>query len=85
MGDASVFEIAVQFHRAGQVDRAEVLYRRVIEQAAEHGEAPFLLSVLLLGSNRLQEACALLERAIRVQPDNAFFLSSLGGVYGRLV
>ncbi|HEY0466549.1 MAG TPA: tetratricopeptide repeat protein [Polyangiaceae bacterium] len=84
MGDASLFEIAVRFHRAGQVERAELLYRRVIEQAPEHGGAMFLLSVLKLGADRLEEACALLERAVRVAPDNACFLSSLGGVYGRL-
>jgi protein O-GlcNAc transferase len=84
VGDASLFEIAVQAHRAGELERAELLYRRVIEQAPKHGDAMFLLSVLVLGSGRLEEACALLERAIRVAPDNPFFLSSLGGVYARL-
>ena len=84
MGDASTFEIAVQFHQAGQVDRAELLYRRVIAQAPEHGDALFLLSMVVLDSDRLQEGCALLQRAVRAAPDNAFFLSSLGGVYGRL-
>lgn len=84
MGQASVFEIAVQCHRAGQVERAEQLYRHVLEQAPEHGDALFLLGVLVLGSARLTEACALLERAVRVAPGNVHFLSSLGGVYARL-
>ena len=80
----SLFETAVQFHRAGQVDRAEPLYRRVIEQAPQHGDAMFLLSMLLLDAERLGEACVLLERAVRVAPNNALFLSNLGGVYGKL-
>jgi len=84
VGDASLFEIAVQFHRAGEAERAEFCYRRVLEQAPQHGEALYLLSVLVLGFERLEEACALLERAVRVAPENAFFLSSLGGVHGRL-
>ena len=84
MGDASIFEIALQFQQAGHVDRAEVLYRRVLQQAPEHGDALFLLSMVVLASERLEEACALLQRAVRAAPDNAFFLSSLGGVYGRL-
>ena len=84
MGGPSLFDSAVQSHRAGQFDRAELLYRRVLEQTPEHGEAIFFLSMLLLSSERLQEACTLLERAVRIAPDNAFFLSSLGGVYGRL-
>ena len=81
MADASLFEIAVQFHRTGQADRAELLYRRVLDQAPEHGDALFLLSVLTLESGRLPEAAALLERAVRSAPNNAFYLSSLGGVY----
>jgi predicted O-linked N-acetylglucosamine transferase (SPINDLY family) len=81
VSDASVFEIAVQFHRAGQVDRAEHLYRRVLDQEPQHGDALFLLSVLALESGRLDEAAALLERAVRVDPGNAFYLSSLGAVY----
>ena len=81
VADASLFEIAVQFHRTGQADRAELLYRRVLDQAPEHGDALFLLSVLTLESGRLPEAAALLERAVRSAPNNAFYLSSLGGVY----
>jgi protein O-GlcNAc transferase len=84
VGKASLFETAVRCHRAGRVERAELLYRRVIEQAPKHGDAMFLLSALMLGSDRLEEARALLERAVRVAPDNALFLSSLGDCYGRL-
>ncbi|HET7540000.1 MAG TPA: tetratricopeptide repeat protein [Polyangiaceae bacterium] len=81
MSDASVFDIAVQFHRAGQVDRAELLYRRVLDQEPQHGDALFLLSVLALESGRAEEAAELLERAVRGAPDNAYYLSSLGAVY----
>ena len=84
MADASLFDRAVQFHRAGEVGRAELLYRRVLDQAPEHGDALFLLSVLSLEAGRLEEAALLLERAVRVAPGNAFYLSSLGGVYRAL-
>jgi predicted O-linked N-acetylglucosamine transferase (SPINDLY family) len=66
------------------VDRAEPLYRRVIEQAPQHGDAMFLLSMLMLNSERVAEACKLLEQAVRVAPSNVYFLSNLGGVYTRL-
>ncbi|MEI9952187.1 MAG: tetratricopeptide repeat protein [Pseudomonadota bacterium] len=81
VADASLFEIALQLHQAGQVDRAELLYRRVLDQAPEHGDALFLLSALTAESGRLEEAAALLERAVRVAPNNAFYYSSLGDVY----
>jgi len=78
---SSLFEAAVQSHRAGQADRAELLYRRVLEQTPGHGDALFLLSALIRESDRLEEAAALLERAVRVDPRNALYLSSLGDVY----
>lgn len=80
----NLFETAVALHQAGELDRAEPLYRRVLEQAPQHVDAMFLLSVLMATSERLEEACALLERAVRIGPNNVFFLSSLGGIYGRL-
>ncbi|HYQ44678.1 MAG TPA: tetratricopeptide repeat protein [Polyangiaceae bacterium] len=81
MTDASLFEVAVQCHRAGQIARAEHLYRRVLEQTPEHCDAMFLLSVLAVDSGELEQAAALLERAVRVDPNNAFYLSHLGDVY----
>jgi predicted O-linked N-acetylglucosamine transferase (SPINDLY family) len=84
VGSASLFEQAVELHRAGQVGRAEPLYRRVIKQEPQHGDALFLLGVIMLNSERLKEACALLERAVRVAPNNDTFLSNLGVVYARL-
>jgi len=79
--DASLFEVAVQCHRAGQIARAEHLYRRVLEQTPEHCDAMFLLSVLAVDSGELEQAAALLERAVRVDPNNAFYFSHLGDVY----
>jgi len=84
VGNTSLFENAVQIHRAGQADRAEPLYRRVIAQEPQNGEALFLLGTILQASEQLAEACSLLERAVRIAPSNAAFLSSLGGVYRRL-
>jgi protein O-GlcNAc transferase len=81
---ASLFEMAVRCHRAGQVERAALLYRSVLEQAPEHGDALFLLSALATQAGRLEEAAALLERAVRVAPNNAGYLSNLGDVYRSL-
>ncbi len=81
MNAASLFELAKQFHRTGQLDRAEQHYRAAIEQAPGHGDAMFLLSVLVVQSGRLQEAAGILERAVRVAPHNALYLSHLGDVY----
>lgn len=84
MAEASLFETALQFHRAGKLERAEQLYRRVLEHTPQHGDALFLLSALAVQSGRREQAAALLERAIRADPSNAFYFSSLGDVYRSL-
>jgi len=84
VADASLFETALQFHRAGKLERAERLYRRVLEQTPQHGDALFMLSALAVQSGRHEHAAALLERAIVVDPSNAFYFSSLGDVYRSL-
>jgi protein O-GlcNAc transferase len=78
---ASLFEMAVKEHQAGQLARAEQLYRGVLEQAPEHTDAMLLLSEVVLQSGRLEDAAALLERAIHIAPDNAIYLANLGDIY----
>ncbi|HKO46563.1 MAG TPA: tetratricopeptide repeat protein [Polyangiaceae bacterium] len=84
MTDASLFEIALQFHQAGQLERAERFYRRALERTPDHGDALFLLGGLALESGRLEEAAALLRRAVQVDPNHAFYLMSLGEAYRHL-
>jgi len=57
------------------------LYRGVLEREPEHADASFLLSVLARQAGAFGEAAALLERAVRVAPHNALYLSNLGDVY----
>jgi protein O-GlcNAc transferase len=84
VADASLFDTAVQLHRAGDLAQAERLYRRVLDQTPNHSDAMFLLSGLALQSGRREQAAALLERAVRIAPNNPFYLSSLGQVYRSL-
>lgn len=84
MADASLFETAVHLHQAGELGRAERLYRRVLEQTPQHADALFMLSALAVQSGRREQAAALLERAIRVDPSNALYFSRLGEVYRSL-
>jgi protein O-GlcNAc transferase len=81
VADASLFETAVECHLAGQVERAELLYREVLKRAPEHDGAMFRLSQLTRESGRLEQAAALLERAVHIAPNNSTYLSSLGDVY----
>ncbi|HYQ02482.1 MAG TPA: tetratricopeptide repeat protein [Polyangiaceae bacterium] len=84
MADASLFDTALQLHRAGELDQAERLYRRVLDQTPNHSDAMFRLSELALRSGKRERAAGLLERAVRIDFSNAFYFSSLGAVYRSL-
>ena len=81
---ASSFDAAMEHHRAGRMQHAEALYRKVIAETPNHGQALFLLGAVCLGSQRLEEAAILTERAIALTPDNAPYLSNLGEALRRL-
>jgi len=84
VADASLFDTALQLHRAGELDQAERLYRRVLDQTPNHSDAMFRLSELALRSGKRERAAGLLERAVRIDSSNAFYFSSLGAAYRSL-
>jgi predicted Zn-dependent protease len=70
---------AVVLHRAGHVDRAQLLYKEVLAREPDHPEALHGLAVLEAQALRLQRAVELMTRAIALSPD-AVFYNNLGNV-----
>jgi predicted O-linked N-acetylglucosamine transferase (SPINDLY family) len=62
---------AVVHHRAGRLDQAEALYRRVRAALPNHFDAVHLSGIVALQRNRPSEAVELLSRAHRLSPKNA--------------
>jgi predicted O-linked N-acetylglucosamine transferase (SPINDLY family) len=79
-----VFEQAVAHHRVGQLAEAERLYRQVLSENPDHGDALFLLAGLDLHSGRADAAVEKLNRATAVSPDNAAYFTNLGEAYRRI-
>lgn len=71
-------------HRAGDLDRAEAGYRRVLKREPEHPEALHLLALIGTARGQWEEAERLLLRAIRALPAMATAHMDLGTVLGRL-
>lgn len=63
-------ERALKLHRAGELARAEAIYRTVLTQAPEHPQALYLLGTLKTQNGRWQEAVELLQRATVARPDH---------------
>src|ERR1700739_4580404 len=51
-------------HRAGRLDRAQALYRRVLEKDPDHAEALHLLGVVAYQRGDAASGIALIERAL---------------------
>jgi tetratricopeptide (TPR) repeat protein len=71
-------------HQAGDLDRAEAGYRRVLKREPEHPGALNLLGLIAAARGALDDAERLLGRAIRALPTMATAYMDLGTVLGRL-
>ncbi|TIR36995.1 MAG: tetratricopeptide repeat protein [Mesorhizobium sp.] len=71
---------ALQLHQAGRRQEAEMLYRQVLAQKANHAAAAHFLGLLLHQTGRSAEGLDLLEQSVRLQPKNPDFLNNLGTV-----
>ena len=69
---------AVGHHRAGRLDRAEILYRRVRAAAPRNFDAVHLSGVIALQQGRAADAAQLLARALQISPKSAVCAMRLG-------
>jgi predicted TPR repeat methyltransferase len=73
-------QVAMELHRLGQLDNAELLYGRILEAAPEHPDAMHFLGIALHQRGRNQEAIGWIERSIALDPAAAGRHNNLGNV-----
>ena len=71
----------IRHHQAGRLQQAEQIYRRVLQQQPDHGDALHLLGLLAHDTGHHDEAVKLIRRALDRAPGNAAYHCSLGNVY----
>ncbi len=80
-----LFDLARSLERAGQYDRAVEVFQRLLALNQDHAEASNYLGYMLAErGERLTEAKKLIERALKIDPENGAYLDSLGWVYYQL-
>ena len=79
-----LFSAALRHHRAGALDAAEPLYRRVLETDAGRADARHLLGVLAHQTGRSADAVALIADTIRADGTVAEYHSNLGLAFAAL-
>jgi predicted O-linked N-acetylglucosamine transferase (SPINDLY family) len=70
--------IGLTHHRAGRLELAEEIYRRILVQQPDHPETLYLAGVLAYEAGRSAEAVERLRRATAMAPHRAQYLNSLG-------
>jgi tetratricopeptide (TPR) repeat protein len=72
------FQAAYAHDQAGRLDRAEALYRRVLQKAPDHADALHLLGVIAHDRGRHARAVQLIRRALAIMPDFPAAHANLG-------
>jgi tetratricopeptide (TPR) repeat protein len=79
-----LFRGATLLGKAGRTEAAIALYREVLAASPEHGDAMNNLAILLARDEAgAGEAMSLVEQAIRLRPDDPYYLASRGEVRWR--
>lgn len=81
--EEEILQQAIAFHSAGQLQKAEPLYRQVLARNPAHSRALSCLAVLAEQLGRLDIAVALLEQAISIDPQIADYHYNLANAYAK--
>ena len=81
---AVLYQYGGALDRAGRKADAEKVFRGIVEKNPDNANALNYLGYMLAeGGQSLEEAIGLIQRALKVEPDNPSFLDSLGWAYFR--
>ena len=72
---------AIEAHRGGQLDTAEMLYRRTLQMQAGQADALHFLGVLCHQRSRSDEGIRLIRMALRATPQHADAHNNLGNIH----
>jgi tetratricopeptide (TPR) repeat protein len=71
------FNTAVQLHRQGKLDQAELLYRQILDETPNHADAVHLLGVVAHQRGQFARAVKLIRQAIALAPDQGSYYCNL--------
>jgi Flp pilus assembly protein TadD len=81
---AEALQQAVQFHQAGQLQKAEQIYRQILRYQPQHADAMHLLGLIAHQVGQHDSALRYIADAIALDKTNAVYHNNLGEVYRAL-
>ena len=74
---SQAFNQAVQLHRQGNIDQAELIYRQILDETPDDPDALHLLGVVAHQRGQFGRATTLIRRAVTLAPDAGSFYCNL--------
>ncbi|MCP5005963.1 MAG: tetratricopeptide repeat protein [Planctomycetes bacterium] len=71
-------QIALNYHHAGQLQKAEAVYLQILRENPNHPDALNLLGAIALQTGKYTIATELINKAIENSPENPLFYNNLG-------
>ena len=78
---AAEFNLAFSLHQAGNLDQAEVIYKKIIQADSLHSDAMNLLANIHLQRGDFGRARDIIFKAIKLQPNRPDYHSNLGSAF----
>jgi tetratricopeptide (TPR) repeat protein len=66
---SQAFNTAVQLHRQGNLDQAELIYRQILDETPNHADSLHLLGVVAHQRGQFRRAVQLMQRAVALAPE----------------
>jgi protein O-GlcNAc transferase len=77
-------QLARQYHQAGDLQKAETLYRQILQLQPNHADALHLLGVIAAQIANYEQAINLFKRAIQINDSVATYYANLGNAQDRI-
>ena len=71
-------QAALALHQRGQLAEAQLIYEKILRKQSNHFDALHLLGVIFWQTRQLERAVELIDKAIKISPNNAAFYSNRG-------
>ena len=81
LDQTKLFNTAIQAHREGNLNRARLIYRQLIELNPEHASGWMNIGLVYQSLDEPDEALAALKKAAGLAPDNAVIYYNLGNAF----
>ncbi|MGD9808201.1 MAG: tetratricopeptide repeat protein [Deferribacterales bacterium] len=75
------FQLAMQYHQKGNLEKAEYLYSAVLQLDPNNADALHYIGVIYAGKGMIEEAIDHIRRAVEYDKTNAIYHNNLGEIY----